>query len=351
MTELGIRFSVYDNDVLASLCNSVTLQHLCLSWSRRLTKSQLRSIRCRLMNANQRPTQGELMESYELLKLVSAAEGQWLETVLESKRLVTYFQPIVNTESPTEVYAYECLLRARETSGELITPDRLFSAARATGKVAQLDHESRMTAIATAQDKQLGTCIFINFNPRFLERTASLMRKTLQSVIESGIPTERFVFEVVESDEIEDVGRLMGIVEECRAAGCRVALDDIGNGYNSLNAMAAVRPDFIKLDRDLIDGVESDLYKSRVAGKLIELAKELKIKTVAEGIETAMAWQWAADQGADYCQGFLFGVPAEIPQVPQFSVAPSNGTPSNGECRQNQDTPVVSANVVAGLND
>jgi len=130
------------------------------------------------------------------------------------------------------------------------------------------------------------------------------MRRTLEAVIESGIPSERFVFEVVESDEIDDVGKLMETVEECRATGCRVALDDIGNGYNSLNAMAAVRPDFIKLDRDLINGVETDIYKSRVAGKLIELAKELKIKTVVEGIETEQAWRWAVEQGADYGQGF-----------------------------------------------
>jgi len=131
--ELGVPYTLHERDVLATSCSASMLQQLCLTWSRRMTRNQLRSIRCRLMKANHRPTPGQLMESYEMLQLVNAIEGRWLQTVLEAERLVTYFQPIVMTQTPGDVYAYECLVRARETSGEIITPDRLFKAARATG--------------------------------------------------------------------------------------------------------------------------------------------------------------------------------------------------------------------------
>ncbi|MCH7786612.1 MAG: EAL domain-containing protein, partial [Chloroflexi bacterium] len=76
-------------------------------------------------------------------------------------------------------------------------------------------------------------------------------------------------------------------------------------------------PDFIKLDMGLIRNVDRDPYKSRVASKLIELARDLGVQTVVEGVESVGEWKWALQHGADYAQGYLFA-------CPQFDPPPSN---------------------------
>ena len=128
-----------------------------------------------------------------------------------------------------------------------------------------------------------------------------------------------YVFEVVESDEISDIDSLMEITDHLRDAGCLLALDDVGAGYNSLNLVAQLKPDFIKIDMGLIRGVDDDVFKARVTAKLLELARELDVKTIVEGVETESEWRWAVQHGADFAQGYLFARPAPVPPKSAFS--------------------------------
>ena len=137
------------------------------------------------------------------------------------------------------------------------------------------------------------------------------------------------MFEVVESEKIEDPDELLSILNCYRQAGFRVVLDDLGAGYSSLNLLARLQPDFIKIDIELIRNVDRDPYKSRVAAKLLELAKELHVATVVEGVETPGQWRWAKDHGADLAQGFLFARPAASP--PPSSWYPTDLESSSGQ--------------------
>ena len=172
-----------------------------------------------------------------------------------------------------------------------------------------------MCALESVVQQSVQTGIFINFNPRYLEHSFARLKETIDVAAKCHIPTDRCVFEVVESDEIDDYAKLNRIVAYCRQVGCRVALDDVGAGYNSLNLISEVQPDYIKIDRELISDVHRDVYRSRVAKKLVELAQELGIRTVVEGIEVQEEWEWAIESGADYGQGFFFARPAEQPPL------------------------------------
>ncbi len=305
-----------ENGVYLIECGKSKLRELCAVWTSLLAGSDLDMVRCSVFPAEVQPSVGDLMHSQTLRQLVDRVEGQWLEDLLVSQRLVTYFQPIVETHNPASVYAHECLIRGREENGDLIPPLKLFAAARATDRVARLDHASRLAAIEAVVEKQVGSRIFINFNPRFLDTSGKYLDSTFDAILRSGISPERFVFEVVESDEITDINWLMRVIDYCRDAGCRVALDDMGTGYNSLYLMSAIKPDFIKLDRDLIRDAHADPYKGRIAAKLLELANELEIETVVEGIEDEASWQWAVDHRAEYGQGFFFARPDPEPIRP-----------------------------------
>lgn len=296
-------------------CSVEQLTRLSINWEKQFTAAEQSQIQCRLIDDTHEPSIAQLMHATSLGSLKAWVDGQWLTSMLEDRRLVTFFQPIVNNANPTEVFAYECLLRGVDRVGGMVMPGRILNAARATGTMLQVDQLAQLTAITTAQEINLNTSIFINFNPRFMD-SPDYLKTTIDTIKKTNIDPSRFVFEVVESDEIVAVDRLISVLKYCRNAGCRVALDDLGAGYSSLHLMAIVKPDFVKLDMNLIRNVDQDIYKSCVAAKLLELANELDVSTVVEGVESLGEWRWAMDHGADYAQGYLFARPDAIPPKP-----------------------------------
>lgn len=283
-----------------------------------LSRDELQQTKCRMGDCDTVPTHAELMRTQSLESFFAWVGGRWLSTMVRDRRLTTYFQPIVECRDPLKVFAYECLLRGRLTDGQLVAPDRLYATARDAQQLDSLDHAAKITHIESAARCGLRTHIFINFNPAATRDLVACLEKTLQAVRASNIPADRFVFEVIESDRIDDADSLQKVLEKYRQMGFHVALDDVGSGYNSLNSLTQIKPDYIKLDMQLIRGVHRDTYKSCVAAKLLEMAQALGVLTVVEGVEEPAEWEWAADHGADLAQGFLFARPDAVPPQPQF---------------------------------
>ncbi len=282
-------------------------------------KAEMETVKCRLLAADTPPSSADFMEAESLTDFLAWLDGQWLADVLESRRLFSVFQPLVFTKRPQRVYAYECLVRARNPRGNMISPDRLFNAARTTGLLSILDGAARRTAIESVTQHGLRTPAFINIYPNAIQESARFLDTTIAVAERTKLPAEQFVFEFVETEEISDPDGFFEMLQELRARGFRVALDDVGAGYSSLNVLVHVKPDFMKLDMGLMRNVDRDVYKSCVAAKLLELAQELNVKTVVEGIETVGEWQWSREHGADFAQGYLFARPNCPPPLPQFN--------------------------------
>lgn len=281
-----------------------------------LDPDALRDVRSLVAVAGAEPSVFELMNARPLAELVAEQRAGWLVEVLRAGRLTTYFHPIVPAADPGEVFGYECLLRGRAADGGVIPAGRLFAAARTGDLLFHLDRAARQTAIQAAARHGIGTLLFVNFNPTSIYNPATCLRSTFLAVEEAGLPPARLVFEVVETEEVRDADHLVRLLAEYRRAGFRVALDDIGAGYSSLNLLARLRPDFVKIDMELTRGVDRDPYKAQVVGKLLEMARGLGVGTVVEGVETVGEWHWARDNGADFVQGYLFARPAADPPVP-----------------------------------
>ena len=252
---------------------------------------------------------------------MAKARSGWLVEMLERDSFYMDFQPIVSAASPDKVFAYECLLRGRDTQGKTVPPGLIFDAARGAKLLFQLDRAARLTAIRDAAAHKVTTPIFINFNPTSIYDPAFCLKTTIAAIKEAGIAPDRIVFEVVESDAVNDTNHLLNIVHFYRQQGFRIALDDLGSGYGSLNLLSQLRPDFVKFDRELIRGVDGDPYKQKVFVKLIEMARDLSVHTLAEGVETEGEYRWLADQGVEYLQGYFFARPASPPPVPRVEIA------------------------------
>lgn len=257
----------------------------------------------------------DFVRARPLSRIVAQARGKWFSEILAEKRLVIHFQPIVRSCEPTQILGYECLTRGRLQDGTLVSPDILYQTAIDMGLLYYFDRAARTDSVRIAAEQAFDELVFVNFRPSAVYNPRFCLQSTVRAVTDAGIAPERIVFEVVESEEVADTDHLIGILDMYRSAGFRVALDDLGAGYGSLNLIHRLQPDFIKLDMGLVRNVDSDPIKGILAAKLLEAAAELGIPSIAEGVETVAERTWLRHHGAIYQQGFLFARPAFPPPM------------------------------------
>ncbi|WP_394650444.1 EAL domain-containing protein [uncultured Deinococcus sp.] len=235
-----------------------------------------------------------------------------------SQALEFHMQPVVALASG-QVYGYEALVRAR-WQGDLIGAGALLDAAAARGQHRAFDALARRTAIRQVYPQLAPEqVLFINFAPGVVYDPNICLRTTFEACREVGADFGRLLFEVTESESFPDLKLLASILERYRAEGAQVALDDLGAGHTSLTYLAALRPDLVKLDRDLIRNLHGDDARVPLVQALIRYAHDLGIRTVAEGVETAQELRLVTELGADYAQGYLLGRPAPSPVGPAGS--------------------------------
>ena len=294
--------------VTAITCELSSLRKIATELCGKLTSQSQEDVVCHVSESSDVEL-ANMMHTRNLTELNDWLESHWVGQVISERRLATFFQPLICNKT-TSVFGYECLMRGLELDQQVISPLRLISAARKSGKLQSLDELARIVAIDNATKLGIDdVAFFINFSPRYMTRQIPGMQETVDAALDSGISANRFVFEITESDEIEDIEFVIEVLSLLREAGFKIALDDIGAGYNSLTRLAEIQPDFVKIDMDLIRGVNNDPFKSCIASKLLELSRELQISTIVEGVETAEEWEWAREHGADYAQGFYFAKP------------------------------------------
>jgi EAL domain-containing protein (putative c-di-GMP-specific phosphodiesterase class I) len=128
------------------------------------------------------------------------------------------------------------------------------------------------------------------------------------------------VLEITERSPVDRVPDLRTRRQRLRALGFRLAVDDLGSGYAGLTAFASLEPDFVKLDRGLVVGIDREPMKRRLVESIVSVSREMGIAVVAEGIETVSEKQAMTELGCDLMQGFLFRRPEELKGEGFFSV-------------------------------
>ena len=313
----GILYKEVSHGILAVELGAGVLQHLGEEIGGSLSETELDDSRALMVGEGVEPSIKDLARMQPLGRLLAAVRGEWLVEMMREGRLTTHFQPIVAAGNPDGgVFAYECLLRGVEADGDLVGAGIMFEVAEAAGLLFNLDRDARATAIRRAAEHGIESNVFINFNPTSIYDPSYCLRSTMKVFEETNLRPEQVVFEITEGQRVKDPRHLTSIIDFYREAGFRIALDDLGAGYSSLNLLSKLKPDFVKLDIELVRDVGTDPYKTRVAAKILELANGLGVGVVAEGVETEEEWRWLSENGADYLQGYLFARPAPTPPLP-----------------------------------
>ncbi|MGA4517649.1 EAL domain-containing protein [Solibacillus silvestris] len=245
-----------------------------------------------------------------LAEIETVLEMQWIDDVIHRNAVVSYSQPIVNSRN--EIYAYEVLSRFTREDGSLIFPNEIFAAAKTRGRLYALDRLCRMAAVKYAAVLKKKT--FINFIPTSIYSPEYCLQSTVKLANLLEIDPNQFVFEVVESEQVDDINHLKSILDYYNKKGFQYALDDVGEGYNTLEMLGDIKPHYMKLDMKYVQGVNTDFEKQNTARQFLKKALEIGATPLAEGIETQEDFEWLKQIGYKLFQGYLFGKPSIEPQ-------------------------------------
>jgi EAL domain-containing protein (putative c-di-GMP-specific phosphodiesterase class I) len=277
-----------------------------------LSEFQLNSIEILVLKEDEKLDLSATRRSRTLLQVRKGLEHEDVAECLAARRIVTFFQPLIDLQT-SQIYGYEALTRGRRSDDSLVPPNLLFDYAQENDAIFYLDRLTRETAIRTAAKLRLDHHIFINFMPNAIYDPQQCLKTTMAVSQEMNFDPSRIVFEVIETESIGDMSHLHYILDYYRERGYRVALDDVGSGYSSLNVMIDLKPDIIKIDREIVANVDRNTMKQSIFRGLTSTAKDHDILVVAEGIETEGELEFARANGADIAQGFYFARPEADP--------------------------------------
>ncbi|MEM1022868.1 MAG: EAL domain-containing protein [Myxococcota bacterium] len=307
------RFDVYDADgCLAIEVNEDNIVGFLGRLRKGLSEEDLEETRALFKPGLDEPSLSDFPRADSLRTFITFARGKWLGELMSEKRIAVFFQPIVHAGSH-EVLGHEALARARSKAG-VVGPLRMLSAARDASLLPTFDYAVHEVAFQERANARAEGKLFLNTTPTTASEPDLVLEHVRRLCRLYGTRPADVILEITESEKMSQPDQVERFVTRARDDGFSVALDDLGAGFSNLNMIHRLRPDIVKLDMELTRNIHDDEYKAVIAQKIVELAKTVGIRTVAEGVETEDERDWLEAQGIDYLQGFLFGRPEDLPR-------------------------------------
>ncbi|MYN14832.1 EAL domain-containing protein [Pusillimonas sp. TS35] len=227
------------------------------------------------------------------------------------------FQPIVNLRSGS-VLGFEALIRGPANSS-LHSPLALFRAAHQSQRNLELESLCRKKQIEAYAEAALPGKLFLNMSPDALLRRHLCDSSSCTCCDAIDTLPASVVIEVTEAYANSNYAALRQAAMAFRERGLQIALDDLGEGFSNLRMWSELRPDYIKIDKHFVQGIELDPVKVQFVRSILEIARQSRAQVIAEGVETEAQFNLLREVGIQYGQGYLFGRPAAA-RMPALSV-------------------------------
>lgn len=258
-------------------------------------------------------------ETYELAS-VHRLEPD-LKEALRKRQFELHYQPIVNLDNRS-VASLEALLRWRHPERGLVSPADFIPLAESTGLIVDIGRWVIATACKDATSWPSDVKVTVNLSSVQFEK-GDLYKSIVDALNASGLKPDRLELEITETVLLRDHPRTHDILHRLRKLGVKFALDDFGTAYGSLSYLRSFPFDKIKIDRSFVRDFHSSSRRDCVAivSSVAGLAKQLKMTTVAEGVETIEQFNMAHRAGCEEVQGFFFSKPVPATSVRKTLIA------------------------------
>jgi len=230
-----------------------------------------------------------------------------LHKAIEENQFVLHYQPIIDLSEGCMV-GVEALLRWRPTQNELVFPVDFIPVAEESGLIIPIGDW-----VLNAACRQLGRWrgngarlyVAVNLSARQFWQ-GNVIAQVWDAISRTRIPSDALELEVTESAMIHDPVRMEAMLRECASRRLRIALDDFGTGYSSLSRLKDLPIATLKIDDSFVSGLPGNKDSLAIVTTIVQLARNLGMRSLAEGIETAEQWRCLYDLGCNFGQGFYF---------------------------------------------
>lgn len=226
--------------------------------------------------------------------------------VLRNEDISIVYQPIVSLESG-KVLGWEAL--ARGPSGYFSSPMVFFKFAEEVSLLYPLEKVCRKKSIDIMGKIDREQKLFLNINPLTICDPVFVRGETLEYIKPFDLVANNIVFEITEQFDIKSFPHFNKTIEYYRKQGYLIAVDDFGSGFSNLHTIANIKPDFLKMDIELVRGIDIDPVKKALIETFVAFSEKIGCKIIAEGIETKEELSVLMDLGVHYGQGYLLAKP------------------------------------------
>ena len=237
-----------------------------------------------------------------------------LKSAFINDNIEVYFQPLVNNRT-LKVDKYECLVRLIEEDGKVVAPYFFLDISKKSNQYTKLTKIVLEKSFQKFEHLPFEFSVNISYedieSPDFLDFIKDLLKKYDIA--------PKVVFEILEDESIKNYNLLISFVDEVKALGCKVAIDDFGSGYSNFEHLLKMNIDYLKIDASLIKNIATNENSYKITKTIIEFAKNLNLKTIAEFVENEEIFNIVRNLGADYSQGYFFSAPISAPNIKEYN--------------------------------
>ena len=243
------------------------------------------------------------------------ADLDWADRIdraLEGARFELFGQPIVVTESPSApAPMFETLLRYRDAAGNIVTPVHFLGSAERTGLLPRIDSWVIGRAVDQLAMVDGTSSLTVNTTPQsFMNGVVN--RTVLDSLHRSGLDPNRLIIELTEHSAVEDVDQFRSRARELTSSGVRLAIDDLGAGFSSVELLADAEVSIVKIAGEWVARAVDDPVARTVVSAIAKCSELLGVQVVAEGVEDDRTLEFVREAGIEFTQGWLTGRPGPL---------------------------------------